>query len=275
MARHSKTDAVIEKAAEILDTHHPMSLRQVFYRLVSVQIIANSEGAYRALMRTLVIARQEGSIPWEWIEDRLRRPLRPNMWRGLGAFAEDAARWYRRDVWETQPRYVEVWLEKDALSGIFERVLEPYGATLNVGRGFDGWDSIHNAAQRYGDDTVILYFGDFDPSGEDMVRSLGLRLMQQGAEPEIIKIALTRAQIDLYELPPNPAKASDPRSPAFVARHGDVAVELDALPLGVLEKLITSEVEARMDLTSLRAVQELGQQEREELIAALSSIRGR
>ena len=36
----------------------------------------------------------------------------------------------QRDVWPTQPAYVEVWLEKDALSGIFEQELRPYGVTL-------------------------------------------------------------------------------------------------------------------------------------------------
>ena len=86
---------------------------------------------------------------------------------------------YQRDVWPTQPAYVEVWLEKDALSGIFEQELRSYSVTLNVGRSYNGWDSIHHAADRYphaqaGDiPTTILYFGDFDPSGEDMVRSLG------------------------------------------------------------------------------------------------------
>jgi hypothetical protein len=59
-------------------------------------------------------------------------------------------------VWLTQPAYVEVWLEKDALSGIFEKELRPYGVTLNVGRGYDGWDSSHHAADRYRD----AYAGD-------------------------------------------------------------------------------------------------------------------
>ena len=62
------------------------------------------------------------------------------------------------------------------------KMLRGFGVTLNVGRGFDGWDSIRNAAARYygrhedGRDVTVLYFGDFDPSGEDMVRSLRERL---------------------------------------------------------------------------------------------------
>src|SRR5437879_10188225 len=97
---------------------------------------------------------------------------------------------YRRDVWPTQPVYLEVWLEKDALSGIFEDVLKPYGVTLNVGRGFDGWTSIKDASERFLDKSenvpvTVLYFGDFDPSGEDMVRSLRERLDFFGSDPEM------------------------------------------------------------------------------------------
>ena len=71
------------------------------------------------------------------------------MWADLSAFAETARRAYRRNVWPTQSQYVECWLEKDALSGIFQDALRPYGVTLNVGRGYDGWDSIHNGAERF------------------------------------------------------------------------------------------------------------------------------
>jgi Helix-turn-helix domain len=151
----------------------------------------------------------DGIIPWEHIEDLLRRPRSASMWSGLADFAEMAARSYRRDVWETQPIRVEVWLEKDALSGIFEDVLDQHGVTLNVGRGFDGRDSIHNAARRLGNGDVILYFGDCDPSGEDMVRSLRERLDDQGARPEIVKCALTIGDIEAYGLPADFTKASD------------------------------------------------------------------
>ena len=128
--------------------------------------------SYQSASKALVAARREGLIPWRRIEDRLHKPRRVLMSSGLPDFAETAARAYRRNVWDSQPVYLKTWLEKDALSGIFEDGLDRYGVTLNVGRGFDGWDSIHNAASRLGDEDVILYFGDFDPSGEDMVRSL-------------------------------------------------------------------------------------------------------
>lgn len=248
-----RTKKIIHAAYEVLADHHPMTLRQVFYRLVAAQIIENKQSKYKSLSRALVKARQNGDIPWQWIEDRLRKPRPVPMWDNLADFSETALRAYRRDVWNNQPAYIEVWLEKDALSGIFERTLYPYGVTLNVGRGYDSWSSIHGAANRYGngDDVTILHFGDFDPSGEDMVRSLGDRLYYFDCRPDIEKVAINWRQIEKYDLPPNPAKYTDSRTPSFVARHGDNCVELDALPPDILAGIIENEVKAYMDLDAL------------------------
>jgi len=272
MSKHAKTIELIETAKDILAEGHPMTVRQVYYQLVSRQVIKNNRGKYQAVSNALVDARREGIIPWEWIEDRLRRPRHVSMWAGLPDFAETCRRSYRRDVWNTQPNYLEVWLEKDALSGIFEDVLNPYGVTLNVGRGYDGWDSIHNAATRFTDRAAavtVLYFGDFDPSGEDMVRSLIKRLESLGCQPEIIKCALTYEDIRLYKLPPDFTKKTDTRSAAFVAEHGDIAVELDALPPDVLRDRLEEEVTRLMDLEALQKTKTLEKKERAELVKLL------
>lgn len=274
MARHAKTQEVIDEARRILETFNPMTVRQVYYQLVSGQVIENSLSRYKAVSDALVAARLEGIIPWHWIEDRLRRPRHVSMWNDLAAFAETARRSYRRDVWATQTRRLEVWLEKDALSGIFEDVLTGYGVTLNVGRGYDGWSSIRNAAQRFGDgqDVTILYFGDFDPSGEDMVRSMRDRLATLESQPEIIKVALTRDDILRHNLPPNLTKTTDSRRSAFVAKNGDLSVELDALPAATLRARLVEEVERRMDLTALASVRSQEAQERKRLVEVLQAI---
>jgi len=274
MSKHQKTMTILEAAHSILEAHNPMTLRQLYYQLVSRQKIENNRSQYQAVSFALVQARKEGFIPWEWIEDRTRRPRTVSMWDDLSDFSDTVLSSYRRDVWDSQPRYVEVWLEKDALSGIFEDALEPYGVTLNVGRGYDGWSSIHNAAERYGtrESTTVLYFGDFDPSGEDMARSLRERLAFFESSPEIQKIALTYEDIALYNLPPDFTKAKDTRQKEFVAKYGDVAVELDALRYDILRDRITREVEARMDLDMLAAVRQIERTEKEELAKVMKGI---
>lgn len=274
MAKHAKTLALIETAREILTAHHPMTVRQVYYQLVSRQVIENNRGQYQAVSNALVDARKSGVIPWDWIEDRLRRPRRVSMWEDLAHFAETARQAYRRNVWQTQPVYVECWLEKDALSGVFEDLLGSYGVTLNVGRGYDGWDSIHNAAERFNAAcalVTILYFGDFDPSGEDMVRSLRDRLAFFDCEPEIVKCALTADDVKRYNLPPDFTKSTDTRRAAFVEKFGDIAVELDALPLDVLRARIREEVESRLDLKALAQTREAERRESARLMKMLST----
>jgi len=274
MGAHAKTVELLVKAIHVLDKNHPMTVRQVYYQLVSRQVIENNRSQYQAVSNLLVDARKKGVISWDWIEDRLRRPRQVSMWNDLADFADTAREAYRRDVWASQPGYVECWLEKDALSGIFEEVLQPYGVTLNVGRGYDGWDSIHNAAERFetGEGVSVLYFGDFDPSGEDMARSLSERLAFFGCEPEIVKCALTREDIERYSLPPDVTKATDTRRAAFVAKHGDVCVELDALPVDVLRERIEAEVKARMNLKALRKTQAMEATERARLVETLESL---
>jgi hypothetical protein len=276
MTKHAKTLTLINTARDILQSYNPMTVRQVYYRLVAAQVINNNRSEYQAVSKALATARKDGFIPWEWIEDRLRKPRHVSMWDSMGEFARTAAQAFRLDVWQTQQHYLEVWLEKDALSGIFENVLNPYGVTLNVGRGYDGWSSIHGAARRFmtGINKTILYYGDFDPSGEDMVRSLRDRLAFFGCEPEIIKCALTLDDIQQYNLPPDPTKSTDTRQAAFIKKYGDMAVELDALPPEVLATSIKKAVESLIDLRNLAELRRQENDLRGKLITALDSVRG-
>jgi hypothetical protein len=131
-----KTLRKIEAAYQVLSELHPVTVRQCYYQLVSQHVIENNKGSYKSLCDALVSARQRKMIPWDWIEDRLRKPRKPLMFDNVAEFARTAVGWYRRNVWLNQLHYVEVWLEKDAMSGMFEDELDPYGVTLNVGRAF-------------------------------------------------------------------------------------------------------------------------------------------
>ncbi len=143
-------------------------------------------------------------------------------------------------------------MEKDALSAIFEQALAPYRIGLIVGHGYLSASEVYRIAQRIkserqyasplvlnGQDVkgyraaVILYWGDFDPSGEDMVSDLQGRLRELDCHAAVIKIGLTREQVDQYTLPPNFTKTTDSRAAAHIAKYGDISVELDALPVGV------------------------------------------
>lgn len=259
---HSATRRLILAAQEILGAHNPMTIRQLHYQLVSLYERPNTQAAYKALSEQMSAARLRGDIPWEWIEDRLRGVRSYALYDGIAAFIGDVSDSYARDTWASQSRYFELWLEKEALSGIFDDARGRYRVALNVGRGYDGWSSIKDAADRLPDGAEILYFGDFDPSGEDMVRSLQHRLRQLGCSAVVTKCALTLDQIAQYRLPPNLTKKTDRRREAHVARYGDLSVELDALPVAVLREIIEHEIRKRIDLVAFHLELEREAEER-------------
>ncbi|MBU4056232.1 MAG: hypothetical protein KKA41_17895 [Proteobacteria bacterium] len=270
---HKKTLEIVEEAWRVLNEYHPMTIRQVFYQLVSRQVILNNQSQYTSLGNTLGNARKQGLIPWEWIEDRTRVPHHVSMWPDLGNFFSDVKKSYRRNVWDNQPQYVEVWVEKDALSGVFLDITQAYGVTLQVCRGYPSLTVKWEAAARFREGiSKLLYFGDFDPSGVDIPKNLKSTFEDFESRPEIDVIALTLDQIRQYSIPPIMSKKTDKRRAAFVAEHGDVAAELDALPLPVLQEMIKTSIEASMDLEALAETREEELEDRDVLEALLRLV---
>lgn len=269
MAIHKKTLELIKQAYDVLKEYNPMTLRQVYYQLVSRHFIENKLSEYQRLSSALVKARQMNYISWDWIEDRVRQPRVVGMWENLSDFIETVKVSYRRDIWENQTSYTEIWLEKDALSGIFENITREYGVTLVVGRGYNSWSAYKEAINRFSQldkkNIYILYFGDFDPSGEDIVRALKKSLEFFGIYPKIKKIALTYQDITTYKLPPDFTKKTDSRTAKFVEKYGDLAVELDALPLPILQEKIRESIKEHLDMEALNEVRKIEKQERQEL----------
>jgi hypothetical protein len=280
--RRRKNDeiaAVREAAREELAAHHPMTLRQVHYRLVSRADIdhPNTQSAYDTLGGWLRDDRLEGTVLWEWMEDRLRVEQDWPMWDDPKEFLLEIREDYARNVWQDQPDYVEVWCEKDALSGLFKAELWPFRVTLNIGRGYDSWSAIKRAADRYlirkeahGMDTTVLYFGDFDPSGEDMHRSLQERFAMLGVYPAMPKVALTYDEAQ--HMPFSLTKGGDSRRDAFVRQYGDLAVELDALPVEELQRRIRSSVRRVMDTDALISSYETETGEQQFLTESIARI---
>lgn len=119
----------------------------------------------------------------------------------------------------------------------------------------------------------ILYLGDHDPSGEDMVRDIDERLREFGVTTlQVDKLALTMAQIQHFNPPPNPAKMSDSRAKAYVAKHGRKSWELDALPPTELNRLVTSGIRSLCDVRKMQDVIKAEELQKKELGRALKAI---
>ena len=240
-----------------------MTVRQLYYQLVSHDIVPNTVRSYKRVVRVIKDGRMLGVIDWDYIEDRLRKPDIPGTWDDIDEIIEMAKQQFRLDRWQGQDYHVEVWLEKDALAGIVGDITRKFQVTLQVNRGYSSVTAMRDSALRMeaaadeGKQCIIGYFGDHDPSGEDMVRDVRDRLyVFQAPDVEVVKLAILNEDISKYNLPPQPVKASDSRAEAFRWAHGEDCVELDALRPDVLQKRVEDFILRHLDLDGYNAVVE-------------------
>lgn len=225
-----------------------LTLRQLYYQLVSRDIIPNQQKEYTQLSNILKKGRMAGIVDWAAIEDRVRKPKLPYWVHDIPDAIADTVRQYRLNRMKGQARKIEVWVEKDALSNVLSRVTEKYHIRLMVNRGYSSVSAMYDAHQRLQTGDTILYFGDHDPSGLDMVRDIRERLAEFGRDIEVVPVALTMEQIRQFNPPPNPAKIQDPRADWYISQFGDLSWELDALPPKELIRLAEDNILERIDL---------------------------
>jgi hypothetical protein len=252
---------------EILEVDHPQTVRQVFYALTVRGLIKKAEIEYQqTVIRLLVDMREAGEIPFGWIADNTRWQRKPTTFVGLDACLKNTAKFYRRDLWAAMPVYVEVWCEKDALAGVLLEETEPYDVPLMVAKGYASISFLHSAAeaiQGKGKLAYIYHFGDLDPSGVDAARDIEAKLRRYAPTAEIHfeRPAVTREQVDTWNLPSRPTKTTDTRAKKFKG----TSVELDAIPANKLRELVRSCIERHVDQEQLAVLRAAEESERETL----------
>lgn len=267
--RRSKTDMadIAEAIASALAVDRPMSVRQLFYRLVSQGAIGKSEAEYKSTVIRLVgDMRRSGVIPFSWIADNTRWMRKPRTHSSLGEALRRTAATYRRAIWDEQNAYVEVWLEKDALAGVLYEITEPWDVPLMVTRGYASISYLHSAAEtirEQGKPAFLYYFGDYDPSGLDITRAVedGIREFAPDADITFSRVAVNPEQIASMGLETRPTKKSDSRSKNF---EGE-SVEVDAIPPSTLRRMAEYEITQHIDSAAHDRLLEVEQAERETL----------
>lgn len=231
-----------------------LTLRQLYYQFVSRDLLANKQTEYHRLGGVINDARMAGLVDWEAIEDRTRNVRHQPGWNGPEDILEAVAQQYKKRKTEDQPYHIEVWIEKDALTGVIEPICRELEVDYFACRGYSSQSEQWRAGQRFvrkfkdlDQRTVVLHLGDHDPSGIDMTRDNLDRLnvfVQRHASTEVIveRLALNMDQVEQYDPPPNPAKLSDSRATGYIELYGESSWELDALNPPVIAALIREAV---------------------------------
>jgi len=253
------TLAVIEQVNTIINEYtaqgFTLTLRQLFYQMVSRDLLENTYKEYKRLGTIVRNGRDGGLIDWDAIEDRVREVRTHSSWDSPADIIDSAAASFKTDWWRDQIYRPEVWIEKNALIGVIESVCTdlrvPYFATI----GNNSQTLQHQAGERFaqyfshGLTPLVLHLGDHDPNGIDMTRDVRDRLALYARQPvEVKRIALTMEQVEQYDPPPNFVKDSDTRTSGYRDRFGtDECWELDALSPTVIAELIRVEMEGLID----------------------------
>ncbi len=276
--RLDQTNEVVRVVNE-LQEWWPLTLRQIYYRLVAGGRLENTRSRYNDLSKLIKQMRIDGMLPWDVMTDRTRRVSDKRGWADREDFVQEETRifleGYDRCYVQDQELYVELWCEKDALSQVFERVTWPYCIRTVTCKGYDSITFLNDfrrrarAAMEREQVPVILYFGDMDPSGWQMLEATKQTLEEDfnlyGVDYR--RVALNPEQIVEYKLPhdPDAVKTTDSRCRSYVARFGDLAVELDALHPATLQSLARTAIESCFDMDAFREQMEIEKVERAKL----------
>jgi hypothetical protein len=258
---------------------YDLTLRQLYYQFVARDLIPNTQQSYKNLGSIINRARLAGLLDWNYIVDRTRNLRGVSHWTTPASVINSAAYGFRLDKWADQPTRVEIWVEKEALAGVVERVGTERDVDYFSCRGYVSQSELWGAGQRLktailaDQNVVILHLGDHDPSGVDMTRDITDRLTQfigYRAERrlEVRRIALNMDQVQRYNPPPNPAKLTDSRATGYIAEHGHESWELDALDPATLSALITSHIDDIVDHDLYEAQQAAEAEHRQLLTSA-------
>lgn len=279
--------AIIETVDDLRD-YWPLTVRQLYYQLVSKLIIPNALKYYSKVSRINSKLRRYNFIPWQAFEDRTRRTIDKRGISNVQAFVHDQMesfldyRYYHRCYVQNQENYVEVAVEKDALSSIVSEAIYFYCTRLNVVKGQASATMINNMAERFekavfnGQKPILLYLGDFDPSGIAIPESIKSKLMEfHGVDIELRRVGLNAGQIKQYNLPESidAAKETDPNYQKFIDRFGSMPpTELDALHPKDLINLIQIALEEVLDMSDIDQQKVIESDERVKLKTAKLDI---
>jgi hypothetical protein len=229
--------SLIDTMFNIAESIQPVTGRGIGYKLFSRGLISAVGGKkgiaeMQRVYRLLRIAREEDTIPWDWIVDENRDLEKDATWDDPDEFLRENERTYRKEFWSQQPVRCEVVSEKGTVRGMLEPVLRKYGVGFRPVHGFTSATVAHDLAEDHdGRELILLYVGDYDPSGMFMSEEdLPARLEKyDGDHVKVRRVALVQSQTTGLLSFPASDKRKDPRYRWFVNRYGDRCWELDAL----------------------------------------------
>jgi hypothetical protein len=254
----------------------PLTIRQIFYRLVGAHEYDKTEQAYDRLCEHLNRARRARLISFDVIRDDGGVVEEPDHWTGVEQFwatVRQMAEDFTLDRSDGQPTRLVTICEAGGMVPQLARVANPLGVMVMSGGGFDSVTDKHNfaaALAEHGRPTEVLHIGDHDPSGVSMflafLEDVEAFTRDHGGNATFTRLAVTPEQITRHRLTTAPPKATDKR--AFSGQ----TCQAEALAPDVLAAIVRTAIEQRMDRRIYDRVLKRERQLRRELLTKLDRM---
>lgn len=275
----AKALALIDETKNVIaeyDDVLPLTLRQIFYVLVTRGHLDKTEKGYKRLIETINKARRGSLIDWDAIRDdgfQLKEPNSFNSVERLFSTFRHTAKTFQLDRQEGQARRLQLWCEAGGMVPQLERVAYPYGIAVSSSGGFDSTTAKHTTGRNLASKgpLTILHLGDYDRSGVHMFSSLDEDVnafaKHYGGDVDFVRLAVTPEQVADYHLPTAPPKESDRRS-----FDGNKTTQCEALDPRTLAAIVEAAIQERFDMTVYRNALAEEAEQRERALEILDQI---
>lgn len=266
-------------ATSILIAEKPITLRGLFYRVVSAGLLPSTDKEhYQRLGRILTTLRESGIVPFDWLVDNVRSTLKPSSWSGIADFADTVRDAYRKNLWASLPNYVHIIAEKDAIAGVLSPVCHEFDVRLSPIRGYVSLSFAHEIASTWSQiekPITCYYLGDYDPSGFDLERDVLEKLKRYcGREFSWERLGVNEPDFDDFNLIELATKTTDRRAAGFIREHGDRCAELDALPATELRRRVREAIESQIPPGEWERLKEVEAVEKSSWESFMSTLAG-
>ncbi|OPX87478.1 MAG: hypothetical protein A4E53_02466 [Pelotomaculum sp. PtaB.Bin104] len=271
--------AIINIVNEYQQNNIKLTLRQLYYQMVSKNYIPNLEAEYKKIIDLTGSMRGNNILTLDEFADNTRFAIRYRYEDDIENFIKDSIRpgKYNLDTRKNQPYYLEVWIEKEALRSVFKPITDKFDIPLFICRGYPSTSSLFQQGRtilfktqyegKERKQVIILYYGDHDPSGKQIPEAIQSIFYNnyQMKHVEVRPMALNMDQVRRFKLPPNPAKITDPRAGGYIAKWGAESWELDAVPPVELQKIVEADILRYSNIKLINGVINKTKKDREKI----------
>ncbi len=181
--------------------HNP---RLVMYKMMGITIndITIVKGIEKKISGSINVMKYRGIVENSWTIDTTRSIGDYNSYRDKADALRKLSCWFHLDRWEDQPHNILLMCEASGYLGVIKHIADKYRCPYVPAKGDMSVQLKMEIADMIDDDTIILYFSDYDAKGLQIPETIenDIRILSSNYQFQFIRLFINEADIDMYGL---------------------------------------------------------------------------